>query len=351
MSDHHEFSPSTFERLAACPGSYNKSKNIDIKSNNQVRDEGELLHNIMATGDGKDNLDLKQLRMIDNADQFVEYLIKLYGKPNWIEREVKLELKDDETGEILTYGTADLILNYNDFGVIVDWKFGYIKVTAKYNWQLNIYTNALMQKYNYEKVIGYIFMGRHNDYTSHEFRPSLNLIKEVIGLAKKGDVLCRGEHCEYCPAFLAQTCEMHNNSLEKISTDLPLTMIPANELVEKFEQTKVISKMIKQIETELKRRIEEDGFCGSYQFVEKPGDRKVNDINGLYYELQNSIDLDIKSYMGVLDCSITKLQDLYIENYIKKYGGTKKNAMETFNSAIANFYSRETKKVLTKMDC
>lgn len=143
MSDHHPFSPSALFRLDACPGSYQLCRDLPEVTGDDA-DRGTAMHNYIAEPSARHSLSDADRAICDRViDMFVR---PFEGKAD-IFKEYQVAI-EDETGEVLTEGTADFVAIAGNVACLNDWKFGAIQVEdAEINIQMQGYAVGVMQMY------------------------------------------------------------------------------------------------------------------------------------------------------------------------------------------------------------
>lgn len=212
--EHDDRGPSTLARIKACPGSYLKNKSV-IKKDDDNADSrrGTFLHNIVVEvwrgkEDRYNDLSDGDKHAIDNCIATLHSYDEISG--TWF-FEDRLAVVDPDTGEVITYGTADAYKITNDgYAILIDWKMGFLRVDDPIeNWQLSAYAVMIMQKYQVKEVESLIVQP-FNKYKSYTWSNEAQIIKSIKNLyaeSEKIDApLCAGAHCKHCPSN--GTCEV-----------------------------------------------------------------------------------------------------------------------------------------------
>lgn len=209
---HHPFAPSVLERRRDCPASYRIEKDLpDIE--NEASRKGTRLHELIAaaiTADGKVRTKTEDETFI--VKRTLAYLNKTLKTGLLLRPEERLEYVD-ENGEVLFYGTCDLVaIDENDQLMVFDWKTGSGEVTlAKYNLQLKAYALAAMQKYKKTSCKAFIYSTKYDGDSKWTFKNSKALRDEIVGIIDA----CKNEnalpspsysHCRFCRGSLHGTC-------------------------------------------------------------------------------------------------------------------------------------------------
>lgn len=150
---HSPMSPSTLGKLISCPEFVSGPSTTDAQ-------RGTLLHKVMETGEGYDQLSEYDQEQIDITHRRVNELCDMYLRKGIDEVEDLREQKLD-TGIDDVWGTLDrsLIDIENKKILAVDYKFGVNQVEpAKSNFQSICYTLALFRKYPFVTEITFAFV-------------------------------------------------------------------------------------------------------------------------------------------------------------------------------------------------
>ena len=200
---HHEFAPSSLQRVHDCPGSYRLCKQVPPLPKSPESDEGTLLHERVVSGD-LSGLDSEQSSAVESCIQFRESIVT---ENALTKSEKNLEIKGG-SGNVITSGTIDFLSidNALDHAHIIDWKFGRnMVIEAAGNYQLAAYALGVFQRYNVESVTAHIYQPRIYSHTQYTFTNPANIqrnIERIIARATAPElVLKAGEsQCRYCAA-------------------------------------------------------------------------------------------------------------------------------------------------------
>lgn len=164
MARHHRHSPSSLELYEACP-CFEKQE----FKNTDAADEGEMMHRVLETGDRRLLETAEQAEQIDKCFQLRDELRSLCGPDPLEYPERRLFVRDN--GELLTSGTADLVLMTRDrkLGVVLDWKMGVVPVSpADTNLQIQCYIAGLFLTCSkLEQVLGVLAVPRQDSFSRH----------------------------------------------------------------------------------------------------------------------------------------------------------------------------------------
>jgi hypothetical protein len=143
MSGHHKYSPSSLELYEACT-LFEKREWLD----NSAADEGTMMHNVLETGDRRLLETSEQEAQVNKCFKIMEELVVRFGTMVVETKEKRLKVFGS-SGELITQGTADLVLVSEDGkkGIMLDWKMGISPISpADRNFQLQTYVAGLFQE-------------------------------------------------------------------------------------------------------------------------------------------------------------------------------------------------------------
>lgn len=335
---HHEFAPSSLDRLEACNGSYLLSKGIEEQESKDSED-GTKLHEAMeraATSGDLLGLEFEEQQQIEKGLGLLEKLKEAYKVVEFF-YEQRLQLLDGD-GSVLTEGTADVIgiCEDPDVVIVLDWKFG--RGSQKYFRQGMAYGLGAMQKYQAKKAIVIIAKVRLFETPVFEVFPEdLKEIKAIIENAKNPSEirLNSGDHCTYCKA-LQGNCPLQVNN-HAVMEFKPKTLLDKTDeqIVSLHEKSKVVSKYVKMIDNEFKKRIEANGGCAGYGFKVKKGNREVVDVDGLFEACKDYVTP--QEFLSTAKVSISKIEALVAGKISATKDFKKSEAKEVFKVMSAPF--------------
>lgn len=345
---HHRFSPSALQQYSICPASWAMQLGLpDVPSPEAI--EGTRLHAAVASGDVS-SLAYGQPELIEACQQFIrEKAAEIIG------HEVKLTISDEDGNE-LCYGFADLVFRDADGTLCgVDWKFGFRRVPeVKRNFQCAPYALGLMQKFNEPRCKFYIFQPRLRWEDSYLFEKGGAIIRNIKTIIERCKNTSKmefnpGEVCNYCKA--KSTCPAFQRCFRQL-INTALTDATDTQIAELFEQCKMAESFAREVKSALEKRIAQNGSCGEWYFTEKPGNREIQDIAGVYSVCKSVVTPEELfaqckvSVPGVIDLLAGKAIAAAAAAGEKK---TQKAAKSEAEEALAEFISRgKTTKVLTK---
>lgn len=343
--DHHEFSPSRLEQYRVCPGSYWMQKGIP-ESESEIAKEGQLLHNAVATGDLK-GLDDEQTKAVQKCQAFID---EFWSEGDELFFEKKVAVYDPETNEIITFGTVDAVIVKQRKTIIApDWKFGYNPVkNVSENIQLAAYAAGLMQLFvGASGCDSWVIQPRISNRSYHRFTNLSAIIaniKSIIKRAKSDRLVLNAteDSCRYCIARL--NCPAFRLKFQRLAAckrDYDLSNI--DTLVKLYDASRGVSAIIREIENEVKKVIEDKGSCGPYRFEISEGSRQIKDLNSLYAMLKEFVTPN--EFNNVCSVTLGKLEKLMSEKLVadaKAHGETlsKVAASERFYGMVGGLISR-----------
>lgn len=342
--EHHEFSPSRLEQYRVCPGSYWMQKGIP-ESESEIAKEGQLLHNAVATGDLA-GLDDEQTKAVQKCQAFID---SVWSEGAELFTEKKVAVYDPETKEIITFGTADAVIAKKGGAIITaDWKFGYNPVkNVSENIQLAAYAAGLMQLFEAGSCDSWVIQPRIGHKSHHCFTNLSAIIaniKSIIKRAKSDRLVLNAteDSCRYCLARL--NCPAFRLKFQRLAAckrDYDLSNI--DTLVKLYDASRGVSAIIREIESEVKKVIEDKGSCGPYRFKISEGSRQIKDLNSLYAMLKEFVTPN--EFNNVCSVTLGKLEKLMSEKLVadaKAHGETlsKVAASERFYGMVGSLISR-----------
>lgn len=311
---HHEFSPSHLEQIRLCPGSHIMQKGIPEKESSWAA-EGTLLHNAIANDDFSD-LTEEQKEVVERCIEFISTLSKGEGA-SW-EYEKKLEIKD-ESGTVITYGYADVIIRSKTKLIVIDWKFGYIPVkTVAENIQLASYALGALQAYpQYIECECWVFQPRIRNISSYTFRNPGNILTNIQHLISQGsseDLILRPSDsaCRYCKARLG--CPAFRAKYQRLQASLEgYDLDDEKVLSQLYAASLTVKRHVNEIENALKEYISEHGRCGGYVFQTQNGAREIKDLNALYDSVKDYITP--REFNDACKVSVSKIESMLADKF------------------------------------
>ena len=316
---HHEFSPSSLQRVHDCPGSYRLCKQAPAPERSPEADEGTMLHERVVSGD-LSGLDSEQTAAVESCLNFLKELKERREKEGkkllqfFFEEPVTVQDKD---GNIVTSGTVDVILIWDDGSAdIIDWKFGRnLVIEAANNYQLAPYSLAVMQKFAVNPVTAHIYQPRLYHHSEYTFRNQANILSNIESIICKATapelVLNPGEsQCRYCPAKSicpAFSAAFSALAVESESRDLSNPAV----LLDWWNKAQVVEKMVKELKDRVTDYCREHGSLGDWQLVERAGKREITNTVELCSRLDKLITAS--EWRSCNSVNLGKLTDLLVE--------------------------------------
>jgi len=340
---HHEYAPSSMKRLKECPASFEFSKLFPELPSHDVRDSGDRLHDVMESGDVT-GLSKDELALVDICNDMLERIKEKYGiSDEDIHKEVKIKVRSINF-KTLTEGTVDIEFVVYDRVVILDWKFGFVKVEAVDNEQLRTYAVGAMQKYGKEKADVYIAQPRFDflDFESFDLEPSLMKVEEIIENTKmqNNPFYRAGDHCQYCKAKFG--CGVQRNFYLEVEKreDLILTQISDEKIYDLYEKQKIVKKYSDSIKNEFIRRVteNENQRLFNYSLVSKMGNREFVNIPDLYFAIKDY--MSEKEFIALTSVKVPGVEKNLVEKF-RAIGLKVKDAKEKFQEVCGEFIQRK----------
>lgn len=199
------------------------------------------------------------------------------------------------------FGTADVLMIYNNELIIMDLKYGKgVPVSPENNPQLMLYAlgayNSYSWLYNIEKITLCIIQPRLDNIEYWELATDelLNFGERIKPIAKNAfngsDELHEGEHCRFCKAksrCKARATKMFR-AVEEIKAVKDVTKLSNEDLAIYLEKSKGVVAWIKDIEDEALASILGGEEVPGYKAVEGRSNRKIIDEFGFAEVLLNA---------------------------------------------------------------
>lgn len=301
----HAFaSPSKLAIIEACPYMAKNCQGWE-ETTSVYAERGRRMHAAMY--------DEKARAELDEPDRdLIMKMREIYVEPYLeagmtVYHEVFVEIKDEETGEIITFGTIDLVIVSKDQKhlMLIDLKFGSTPVeSAEQNRQLRAYFVGAMQKFK-EAVDAHVCIAQPKLGTDDEDLPLFtrekdykNLyyeVKSTVMLARRaepedanpGEDACRWCNKKACPAYrkaMLRACEEFHLA---VLNEEELQEVPPAELVDfcddRRQMVEVAEDVIKNWKTVTAEVILKAGGSAHYR-VQQAGSRRVVDWKAVALE-------------------------------------------------------------------
>lgn len=305
---HHDFSPSKLQQYKDCPGAFKMQYGLPDNPTPESF-EGTMIHEAIATG-SLGGLTPAQAELAEGALEFLNAIASGTDAKCEIMKERPVKVVDLD-GKVLTEGTADVIVKWEDGRLeVIDWKFGYKAVPqAHENIQTAAYALAAMQEFGAEECTAHIWqprLKRHSVYTFRKPQAILGNIRTIVNRCLEKDVsLCPGNACDYCRA--KGRCPAYQSEYRAVAIKEPTLPTDGGELAALYEKSKTAEKYIAEIKKAVEAKIEAEGRCGHLVFKEIPGRREVSDIAQAYVMLDHM--LTNSEFLDCCKASVTALVD------------------------------------------
>ena len=287
---HHDFSPSRLNQFAICPGAYRMQLGL-TETKSPDAEEGTMLHAKVASKD-IDCLNAEQAAAVQFCLDYLEKLMRdreaeTGRKVVRLLFEEKVEV-EDEDGNLLTSGIADVVVVYDDqTGDVIDWKFGRGDVTAvKENYQTAAYSVGVAQRYNLIAVTAHIVQPRIYKTDSFTFRylhTVMSAVRHVINeAASTGKLILNPTEngCKYCLA--KSICLAFAARFSAIAKIEKRDLSNPDVLLDYWEKSQVVEKFISDVKKAVTEYVAEHGRLGDWVLTERAGKREIRDTAALY---------------------------------------------------------------------
>lgn len=194
MEHHDRYSPSSLPALNACP--------LWKSEGGAAANHGTLLHQALYDLKTKGQYNREGLTLDDEI--MIEWCAERV--PEWSEYEKRVIIRDDATGEELTFGTADAICRDGDTSIVTDYKFG---MRHDYRAQMAAYALGAMQEHGTHSAVCGVLYGRLKSEEIYRFNynDAYKIVNGIIKKAKAGGEPKVNDFCGWCanklhcPAF------------------------------------------------------------------------------------------------------------------------------------------------------
>ena len=353
MSEHHNFSPSSLERLDLCSGSYEMNKLVDKSTiqESEYATDGKLKHKIVEMWERRKEIDGLSQEHIDCAERCIEIMLLTASLDKW-EREVRIETMGRDF-EVLNYGTVDAVYESDDFVYAWDWKFGRSNVKDVCdNLQAINYVVGLIQKYDKPVIFGIYQepLNRQDTFTFNDdiieqFYDRYYSIKTKCLDTSKLVLTPNVQYCSYCDAMgicpMSKTV-LNNTELAKIEHTSELSH---DVLYDYYTKWKIIEKIGNNLKNTIKFKLQKGEELDGFGLRNSSGNKFINDPQGAFDAINDNIS--VQELMSCTNLKITKLEEIFINNYIENSTEkiTKKGAKAEFYIRLEDFIGRGKDKV------
>lgn len=331
--DHARFSPSSSDRIMACPASVKLSEAAPPERESAYASEGTTAHGLaelwLLSGAVPEALNMAgREEMREAVRHFVDYCNRLRRQPYAIygvERRVRYNEEQ--------WGTVDFICSYQNPVTgervleVVDFKYGAgVPVSPENNKQLLTYAAYAIEDGTLQVNWGYHAGGVRltivqprtagdpiNSWLTEERTVSRHLreLCEAVAAAKADNAPAKaGDHCRWCRAKM--TCERLDEAQRGLATRDPKDLDPAM-LGKMLMEAAVVEQRIKMLREYAEQRSLEGEAIPGYKRVAKRAVRKWVDEGQVLTRVKN-MRMFRKLAPTVL-LSPTKCEKLYPEAY------------------------------------
>ena len=347
---HPYYSPSSGLPLAMlCPGSKNlidwliKTDQLPAQVVEDWQTEGTLLHSKMFPGEDLEGLDEEQTAIVEEIREEVAKIVR--GAIS-VEYEVRLVIRD-QAGNVLTYGTADIVAVFPGKVVVIDAKFGRLVHRTFLTVQGLGYCVGAMQQFDKPKadfwslhprirVYGNdgqdIGMQVHRQHFDNAIpgQDAVEYVRQIIGTAEMSpnDYRPSLNACHFCKALGAcKAAEKKNMSLVERNEQMPAE--PA-EFDDYYRKLKAAEKWVKAAVTEWRQKLSQGQPSNGYYLLATKGKRKVGDVALARVKLQAAAAVkghnnplvpeapELAAFLAAGNYSLKSLQKLYKAFFTEK---------------------------------
>ena len=286
----HAFaSPSKLESLALCPYMARNCQGRE-EAPSPAAERGRMLHEAVVNDKIYDGLSLADRAEVDYLrEDILSFDVEGYT----VEFEVLVNIKDDSTNEVVSFGTCDIIVHKDDWteALVIDNKTGkWMVAEAKNNRQLYGYALGLFQEHPELQRVGlqikqFSHAGENDGIATYTRKEYGRLYEEVIPIiitaneateadANPGTDACKFCWQENCKAYMDSVKEGFSLAEYQIP-DLPLPEKAkvCNEVLNKCAATQTF---LKRIEAVAKAVILENGGSEDYAVTKARSSKTTN---------------------------------------------------------------------------
>lgn len=337
--EHHGHGGSALARQEICPFSYKAEQSYENETN-EHSERGTLLHKACETSD------LSELNYEDKEQCIwaMERVVEIASNHNVVKafKEKKLEIKN-ENGDVLNFGTADVLLIVEDeYGeqkvVVIDYKFGFAPVSVKNNIQLQSYGVGACQEFGLTKcdywiiqpALAYCACDSFDD-VNVPYQRIVNTILETE--VENPKVNPDKEACKYCKHRLDCQAVKDTQQGLVVYTQSDISNLQPNEVADILDKIAVLKKIMKDMEQKAIEYIDNNGgeIEGRYKRVTVRGKSKPFNVGKVYSLVPEHI---IRKYATI---GKTNLEKAFVDANYKKGENTKKALKEAFKTKISPF--------------
>jgi len=331
-NDHHINGPSALLRRQECPGSARMEAGLlEPPGDNEDRDRGVLIHAIVAGGEGE--LPDDDARYIADAwHEAVARMTEAIGVECRVHREVRLELYDDY-GELLTFGTSDLILEPVDGspGAVLDLKTGRGEYPdlAQDDPQLGAYGLMAADHFGWPSVTVQRvqpLLGQYPDYTWEDIGDLREWITGIIEGTRTPELwLATGSHCTYCRA--RPICPQVRAEAAEVAAVTPADIIDPYQLRDWYERAKVAAPLCEQIAKMAKEAAATEGGLPGYKLRKSRGRMYCADPAAMWARME-AAGITLDAFQSALTVSVSAARKLWEQANAEAMEGVTKKALD-----------------------
>jgi len=253
-------------------------------------------------------------------------------------KEYKLTIKDKDGSE-LNYGTADvLLITEDEYGnrkaIVIDYKFGFIKVSAFNNIQLQSYGLGACQEFDCVSCDYYIVQPAHSAVESGYFKDVdivFDRVKSVIDSChvENPTVNPTKEGCKYCKARF--DCEARNKTQNELVLHMQtdISTYTFDQVADLLDKVYVLEGIMEDMKDQATSYVKNnDGNIERYKIIQTKGRSKPILISEAV-SITQAGDL-----MKTATVSKTALEKAYVDAHYVKGTNTKKALKEAFKVKV-----------------
>lgn len=336
-------SASSFERVAACPGSFWWSKQSPAPEDTKDAASGTRIHAYLAGEITADKLSEEEMHTATACDSLAWEFLKSRGftPDSPIKREQRFWMIPDY--KPLCSGKADLFARKGPFGVVIDYKTGRNEVTTATG---NLQLRALVACVAADDFLGSVEAVIVQPWASPRVTVAYYGPKEIelataeiVRIARsaiedEGKTTVAGDHCKYCPAKgLCPATRVAVQTLAVTVADRSQRelMSPAEKL-QFWKACNLAIEIAESFKAHVKRELENDprSIPG---LTLKPGAvrTKVTDVSELYSRMWTRFATSAQVFASA--CSITKTD---LKSLVKEQTGKKGAELDAVLGELVN---------------
>lgn len=282
---HSHCSPSAFSRYIECNASYKLEKLYACDQNSKAADRGRLLHELL--GKAFEAKALNSQVVLDGEDvtddvHFAYNKTLELASNNFDKLQLEKQLNLDFICQDM-FGTCDCFFVVDDKLVVIDYKFGRVKVSAKDNHQLKLYMLGVLKALPQHEYKGlktaelYIIQNCYCDFESFDITSGSlgelvefyrNVTKKCLSDNPEFNV---GKACTYCKA--KHFCPKLSTELSVIKKDelKLLSDISEDEIANIYRKKDLIKKYLEEVEKYIYNKLQNGEQFLNFTLAQKKG--------------------------------------------------------------------------------